>query len=161
MNALIPALIAVLLAEIGGPAARLAAQRPNLVAFVIALLVFASAGIGWSFAAIMKPEARLLMLGVLLLLAGLGQIRAGKPPRDSGFGRALALSRSSAAGIAFGFAAGLGEPLTPALGALAGFALAAGAVALGLAVPAVARRSAGGVLAATGAGAMLHALQLI
>ncbi len=161
MNGLIPALLIVLLAEIGGPVAQLARVRTNIIAFAIALMVFAAAGIGWRFAEMMVPEARLLMLGVLMILSGTSQIWQGKPARTTAFGTTLALSRASAPALAFGLAAWLGEPVTPALGALAAVALAGGAVALDVPVPPLARRVAGGILILIGAFAALRALQLL
>jgi hypothetical protein len=161
VNGLIPALLCVLLAEIGAPLGALATRRGNLVAFGIAALVFAAAGIGWQFSTMMASDARTLMLGVLMVFAAGGQFWAGKPPKDNLFGSIMAITRSPAPGLAFGFAAYLGEPVTPALGALFAVGVAAGAAALGVAVPTTARRAAGGVLLVTGLAAALRAFHLL
>lgn len=161
MNSLIPALLAVLLAEIGAPLGALAVGRGNVIAFAIALLVFAAAGVGWQFSTMMAADARTLMLGVLMIFAAGGQFWAGKPPKDNHLGTLLAITRSPAPGLAFGFAAWSGEPVTPAVGALFAVALAAGAAMLQIAVPPIARRIAGGVLLLAGLFLALGALKLI
>jgi hypothetical protein len=161
VNGLIPALILVLLAEIGAPLGALAAKRGQMIAFGIALLVFAAAGIGWQFSTMMAENARMLMLGVLIVFAASGQLWIGKPARDTRFGTILALSRSPAPGLAFGLAAFFAEPATPAIGALFAVALAGGAAALGLRVPPLARRTAGGVLLLAGAFVALRAFALV
>ncbi len=161
MNGLIPALLIVLLAEIGAPLGALSTKRANIIPFAIALLVFAAAGVGWQFSGMMAADARTLMLGVLIVFAASGQIWAGKPPKDTPFGTLLTISRSPAPGLAFGFAAWIGEPVTPALGALFAVALAAGAAALQMPVPPVMRRIAGGILLVIGLLLALTALKLI
>lgn len=161
MNALIPALLIVLLAEAGAPLAALAARRANMIAFGIALLVFAAAGVGWQFSTMMAADARTLMLGVLIVFAASGQIWAGKPPKDTRLGTLIAISRSAAPGLAFGFAAWSGEPVTPAIGALFAVAIAAGAAALNVPVPPMARRITGAILLLTGVILALGPLRLI
>jgi hypothetical protein len=161
VNALIPALLIVLIAEIGAPLGALAAKRVNIVAFGIALLVFAAAAIGWHFSTMMAADARTLMLGVLIVFASSGQLWIGKAPRETLLGTALAISRSPAPGLAFGFAAFFGEPVTPALGALFAVAAAAGLAVLGVVVPPLARRIAGGILLVTGILLALRAFSLI
>lgn len=161
MNALVPALLIVLLAEIGAQLGALAARRANIVAFGIALLVFAGAAIGWQFSTIMAENARTLMLGVLIAFAASGQLWVGKPAADTFLGTALAIFRSPAPGLAFGMAALFGEPVTPAIGALFAVAIAAGVAAFGLAVPPLARRIAGGILLVTGVFLAFRAFSLI
>jgi hypothetical protein len=161
VNGLIPALIVVLLAEIGAPLGTLAIRRGNLVAFGMAALVFAAAGIGWQFSAMMAGDARALMLGVLVVFAASGQIWAGKPATDTLFGSILAITRSPAPGLAFGFAAYLGEPVTPALGALVAVAIAAGLAAIHVAVPPGIRQASGGILLLVGLYLALDALRFI
>jgi hypothetical protein len=161
VNGLIPALVLVLLAEIGAPLGALAIRRGQMIAFGIAALVFAAAGIGWQFSTMLAENARMLMLGVLLIFAASGQLWIGQPPRETTIGTILAISRSPAPGLAFGLAAFFAEPATPAIGALFAVALAGGAAALGLRVPPWARRAAGGILILTGAILALRALALV
>jgi len=161
VNALIPALLIVLLAEVGGPLSALAVRRANTTAFAIAALVFAAAGIGWQFSAMMAAEARTLMLGVLMIFAASGQLWAGKPAPETLLGTVLAISRSPAPGLAFGLAALFGEPFTPALGALFAVAIAAGFAALGVIVPMAIRRAAAGILLMAGLFLALRAFSLI
>ncbi len=142
--------MAVLLAEIGGPLGHVARTRPYACVFVMTLLVTIAAGVGVSLAEAMVPAARQLMLGILLVLAATSQIWTGKPPKPTLPGTALALSRSSAPALVFGFAAWLGEPFTPALAVIGGAGLAAGAAVLGVDVPPVMRRIAGALLGAAG-----------
>lgn len=151
----------VLLAEIGAPIGVLAIKRGNLIAFAIALLVFAAAGIGWQFSTMMAENARTLMLGVLIIFAASGQLWSGKAPADTMWGTVIAISRSPAPGLAFGLAAFFGEPATPAIGALIAVALAAGAVALGWEAPKIVRRIAGGVLLLAGLFLALRAFALL
>jgi len=161
VNALIPALLIVLLAEVGGPLSALAARRPNIAAFAIAVLVFAAAGIGWQFSAMMAAGARTLMLGVLMVFAASGQLWVGKPVPDTLLSAVFAISRSPAPGLAFGFAALFGEPVTPALGALFAVAVAAGLSALGVGISMAIRRFAAGLLLTAGLFLAFRAFSLI
>ncbi len=148
----------VVLAEMGGVMGFAARAHGPLVAFGMTLLICAAAGAGWSLAPAMTLAARALMLGVLMIFAGINQLGARRAPQSSVFGTLLALSRASAPPLAFGFAAWLGEPFTPVLGTIAAVVLTAGAAALDVAVPRWARRGAGAILLITGLAMALRAL---
>ena len=166
MNAFIPALIAVLLAEFGGRATLFARlPRLALAATVLGIAVGIAAFGGISLAPTMPIRARSLLLGVALILTGFGQF--GKAPSGDPPGTLIAtllfVWRSSAPFLAFAFSIWSGAPVGAAAGALAGVA---GAVALGV-VPLSAqnilwvRRASGAALAITGIYAALWALRLI
>jgi hypothetical protein len=161
VNALIPALLAVVLAEIGGPLASLARDRPNIVGFVAALLVCGAAAIGASFVDIMIVDARTLMLGVVLMIAATGQFERAKPRKTTAIATGLTLWRSPAPFLAFALAAWSNSPVSVALGGLFGMGAVTAAAIIGVPVPRSARIGAGGVLLAVGAFAALSGLHLL
>ncbi len=161
MNALIPALLIVVLAEIGGPLAALAPLRPNTIAFVMALLIAAAAAIGATFTEIMTIEARTLMIGVVLILAGTGQLERAKPRKLSVIASGLTVWRSPAAFLTFALAAWSGAPLSAAVGAIIGAGAAIAAALGGVRVPRVVRILASGVLMMIGSIAALRGLRLV
>jgi hypothetical protein len=166
VNTFIPALIAVLLAEIGGRST-LFARLPklSLAATLLGLSVGIAAFAGFSLASTMNAQARALMLGVALILTGFGQFGkapAGDPPATF-IGTFLFVWRSGAPFLAFAFAIWKSAPIGAAAGALVGIV---GAVALG-AVPMAPvpwvwiRRSAGVTMTVIGIYAALWALRVI
>lgn len=166
MNAFIPTLIAVLLAEYGGRAT-LFARLPNLslAATLLGLAVGIAAFGGISLAPTMNAHARALMLGIALILTGFGQF--GKAPSSvppvTVAGTLLFVWRSSAPFLAFAFSIWKGAPVGAAAGALAGIAgaVALGAVPLSPRTTLLVRRLSGATITVIGIYAALWALRLI
>lgn len=141
MNALIPAFLAVLLAEAGR------ARRDPRDLFLIALTTMAAVALALFAAPYLPPRTRALLIGVSLLVAALDQ--ATLPPK-----RLIAL-RSAAPGLAFALALWGGVAWTVGIGAFAG------AVAAAFAPPLPwLRRSAAALLALAGTFALLGGLHL-
>ena len=169
MNAFIPAFVAVLLAEIGARSGALArSDRTLLLAGCAGLLIGGAAVAGLLVAPIMSPHARLLMLGLALILSAAGQFgRARAPAAAPGALRSLLLLwGASATLLAFALAAWLAAPVSAAAGALAGLASAViGGAALSAGVSsahlALIRRIAGGTLLLVGGFCMLQGLRLV
>ncbi len=161
MNALIPALLVVLLSEVGGQLGTLALRQPNIVAFAITGLVAAAVGAGWQLSGAMVPDARMLMLGVLVLFAAYGQLLRTGRAGENLWGVLLAVSRSPTPGVAFGFAACSGQPVASAIGALFAVGIACALGAAGLTIPLLVRRIAGGILLVIGLFLPLRAFSLI
>lgn len=143
-----PAMLAVLFAEIGGAMARAQPRRIALIAWVVLAVAAAIGG------AIVTPRLtlppRTLLCGLALVFAAMSQ-----------FGRAtaqhpiLAAIRAPSPFLIFALAARLGAPLTLA-GSAAGLALA-------MFAPPIphARRIAGALLGLAGAFAALSALRIL
>lgn len=166
MNAFIPALIAVLLAEYGGRASQFARlPRLSLAATLLGLAVGAAAFAGVSLAPTMNANARALMLGIALILTGFGQFgkaSTGDPPATF-IGTFLFVWRSGAPFLAFAFSIWKSAPVGAAAGALAGIvgAVALSALAISPAHVIWLRRTAGALMAVIGVYAALWALRLI
>jgi hypothetical protein len=165
VNAFIPALIAVFLAECGGRAA-LFLVMPKLVlaALLLGLSIGVSAFAGITLAPTMNVHARALLLGIALILTGcaqFGKAPSGAPPA-SVIGTLLFVWRSSAPFLAFAFAIWKSGAVGASAGSLAGLA---GAVAFGV-VPLSSvqivwvRRASGATLGVVGIYATLWALRL-
>jgi hypothetical protein len=166
VNAFIPALIAVLLAEYGGRSAQFARlPRLSLAATLLGLAVGVSAFAGISLAPTMNAHARALMVGFALVLTGFGQFGkapAGDPP-STFIGTFLFVWRSGAPFLAFAFSIWKSAPVGAAAGALAGIvgAVALGAMPIAPAHAVWLRRAAGATMTVTGVYAALWALRLI
>ncbi len=166
MNAFIPTLIAVLLAEFGGRATQFARlPRLSLAATLLGLSVGISAFAGVSLAPIMSAHARALMLGMALILTGFGQFGktpVGDPP-SSFTGTFLFVWRSGAPFLAFAFSIWKSAPVGAAAGALAGIVASVilGAMPMSPAFMTWLRRLAGATIMAIGLYAALWALRLI
>ncbi len=90
MNGLVPALLAVLLAEFGPRALSYAASpRREMLGWVAAALVFGAGASGILVAPSMTIWAETLLLGIALVFAGIGQLGRVRPV--SGFRGNLAL----------------------------------------------------------------------
>ena len=104
MNAFIPTLIAVLLAEFGGRSTQFTRlPRLSLAATLLGLSVGIAAFAGFSLAPTMNAHARALMLGVALVLMCCGQFGKailGDPPASFA-GTLLFVWRSGAPFLAF------------------------------------------------------------
>ena len=80
MNGLIPALVAVLLAELGERAVFLStARQRGLLAAIVALALIAAATDGSVVAMELNQRGATMMTGIALLLAATGQVRRPKP----------------------------------------------------------------------------------
>lgn len=123
MNGLVPALIAVLLAEIGPRALQLSTTtRPNLMAAIVAALIAAAAVGGTLVAPMLTEWADALMIGIALVLAAVAQVQRVKPA--PGIVRQLwTFWSGGTALLAFAFAARFGA-VTTGLGALGGLGAA-------------------------------------
>ncbi|RJT22415.1 hypothetical protein D5I55_11165 [Chakrabartia godavariana] len=186
MEALLPALVACLLAEVAGRVqltteAYAPQQRALTLGAALALSTAISLAIGAAGGAFMARmvtyEARTLLLGLALILTG-GTLlirakadRLAEPLAESLRGAPLWRYLATQLGdnsqfIVFAFAARGNAPVLAALGGLAGVMLA-GALPLMLdgdfrRLPlALMRRIAGGLLLAAGLVSALHALELI
>ena len=142
MDALIPALLAVLLSETGGKTQALALGyglatrvREGVTAlFVSSLLSYTVAAVGGYFIGQMLPaEARSLMLGVALLAAGLPMVTKPKPapvlpigggPFKSIFAFGRAQFGDGAQFLVFALAMRSDSPAFGAIGGLAGVMVA-------------------------------------
>jgi hypothetical protein len=166
VNAFIPTLIAVLLAEYGGRAIQFPRlPKLALAATLLGIAVGVVAFAGFALAPTMPANARALMLGVALILTGFGQFGrapAGDPP-VSFAGTFLFVWRSGAPFLAFAFSVWKSAPVGAAAGALAGIvaAVALGAVPLSPANLIWVRRAAGATITVIGIYAALWALRLI
>lgn len=165
MSSLVPALVAVLLAETGGRARALARMpRMGLADLVMVFAVSAAAVGGVAVAPIMNANARALMIGLALALAAAGQLRNSaveSQPLTPTAAVALPL-RTNAPFLAFAFAIWRGEAAGAAIGTLAGMAAAA---LLSSLLPdrwmRAGRLAAMAALALTGIVTMLGALRLV
>jgi hypothetical protein len=166
VNAFIPTLIAVLLAEVGGRMTLFARlSRLSLAATLLGLAVGTAAFAGISLAPTMNANARALMLGIALILTGFGQFGkapTGDPPATP-IGTLLFVWRSGAPFLAFAFSIWKSAPVGAVAGALAGIVGAVAVAALPLTAVQIVwlRRSAGSILIVTGVYAALWALHLI
>ncbi len=182
MEALLPALVACLLAEMAGRVAvtteSYAVTRPAwgllaalLISTTLSLAIGAIGG-AW-MARLVTYEARTLLLGLALILTGgtlLIRPKAdplSEPPKGAPLWRYLATQLGdNSQFIVFAFAARGNAPVLAALGGLAGV-IAAGCLPLLLdkgfrRLPLLTlRRASGGLLLLTGLWSALHALQLI
>ncbi|MFM9978405.1 MAG: hypothetical protein ACKVOP_10240 [Sphingomonadaceae bacterium] len=162
MNALIPALVAVLLAELGGRATALGrTSHPLLIAAIAGAAVAAAAVGGALIAPTMTPWAGLLLLALALIFGGANQFAASRPsPVAPGIAASLlAIWRSSAPFMAFAFSAWLAAPIGSAIGAMAGLGIAACSAPL-MRFASI-RRAMGGVLILAGLIVGLMALRLV
>jgi putative Ca2+/H+ antiporter (TMEM165/GDT1 family) len=146
LDALVPALVAALLAGVGDRAPRLAAllaargSFSSVVAGLILghILAIAIAVAGAAMIApLMAPNARSLLLAIALVLAGLGGLwqRAVAPPTGNAFVVAATgsfVGIDGTAFLAFALAVGRSSPILAGVGALAGaLVLAIGAACAG------------------------------
>ena len=184
MDALLPAFVAALAAEMGDRtqvlalllAARFGARPAVLGGIALAAAVHALiAGYGGALVApLLTPEARALLLALALLAAGIGAWLPQRAPALADGGRWGALPTSFATFfllelgdkpqlLTAAVAARAGAPLLAATGAAAGVTVAAGlAIALGAALPRRAlRRVVGTILPLVGLGVAIAALRLI
>ena len=163
MNSFIPALIAVLLAELGGRAIAYA-RMPRLShgdRFLVALVAMAVAG-GVVIAPTMTDRARALLLGLALVIAASGQVRNTSADMPTGWWAVLRfVMRGNVAFLAFAFAIWRSDPLGSAAGALLGLV---GACVISAMIPAATLKPVRiGALAALAAGGiymLLWALRL-
>ena len=180
MDALVPALVAALLAGIGDRAPRLAAllaERGALAAVLSGVILGHLLAIGLAIAGaamiapLMAPNARSLLLAIALVLGGLGGLWR-RPVDDGGGNVLLAAAVGSFVGIdgtaflAFALAVKGSVPLLAGAGALVGaLALAIGAALAGREwqrLPlTLLGRLGGGLLLVTGIVVALGALRLI
>lgn len=163
MNALVPAFVAVLLAEIGGPLILLGRQNRTAAAFAMVVMIMFAVAAGWTIAAVLDGNARTLLLGLALLFAGSGRSaqpksRAEMPTVMAG---ALILYRSPAPFLAFGFAACLNAPFSAAVGAMAGVAMSVLIGSIQPTIPRAFRVGAGVMLLLAGIFAGLNGLRLV
>ena len=163
MNALIPMLVAVLLAETGPRGAQFAALPRRTAAIVImALAIGAAATGGLLVAPDMSPRARVLLVAIALVFAGAGQFARVRPARPGTLGTVLMVARTGVPLLAFALACWQAESAGVVAGGLFGFI---GAVVLSGQLPpryaGVASRSGAGVLITTGVIVALSALRLI
>ncbi len=166
MTVFIPALIAVLLAELGGRATMfLRLPRLPLAAIVLGLAVGIAAVAGAGMAPAMTANARALLLGLALILTGSGQFGAAPAGGVPATTRATLLFvwRSGAPFLAFAFSIWKAAAIGAAAGALAGVvgAVALGALSWGPVVLVRIRRAAGSALIVTGFYLILWALRLV
>ncbi|MDB5715238.1 MAG: hypothetical protein JWO15_2635 [Sphingomonadales bacterium] len=162
MNALIPAFVAVLLAEIGGPLTIFArARRTSAALAMLGLLIIAVVG-GWAIAAILDIHARTLLLGLALLFAGsaqFGQRAVTAEPTIIASG--MMLYRSPAPFLAFAFTAWISAPFSTVTGAIAGVGAAVFVGSAGAVIPRAVRMGAGMLLCLAGLIAGLNGLRLV
>jgi Ca2+/H+ antiporter, TMEM165/GDT1 family len=162
VNALIPALVAVLLAELGGRVSTLGeAQRPLGLAAIAGAAIAAAAVGGSLLAPSMTPWARLLLLALALIFGGVNQFAKHKTLPDArGLGPSILLVwRSSAPFSAFAFSAWLAAPIGSAAGAILGLGIAVASAPLArLTRP---RQAMGSLLILGGLISALMALRLV
>ncbi|AYJ86234.1 hypothetical protein D3Y57_09995 [Sphingomonas paeninsulae] len=163
MNALIPVFVAVLLAEIGGPLAIFGRERRNSAALAMIVLIVVAVIGGWSIAALLIGPARLLMLGLALLFAGVAQFgrRAVVTGTPTILASAMTLYRSPAPFLAFAFAAWMTAPISAGTGAMIGVGVAAAVGSLGFTVRRGLCIGAGIILCIAGLFAVLSGLRLV
>ena len=143
MNAFIPALLVVLIAETGGKTQALAhgygmvRQMPRGLSalFTTSLIAYAVAAVaGMLIGQILPMEARNLMFGVALLAAGLPMVTKAKPSQPPPIGGSAARSLfafartqmgDAAQFLVFALAVQGGSPTLAIMGALAGIMMAA------------------------------------
>ena len=119
MNGIIPALLAVLFAELGERSAMFANVRARAsFAGILGILIAVAAAGGAMVAPEMNERAETLMVAIALLFAGIGQFR--RPKAVDRFDRVLfTFWGGGTLLIAFAFGAKFG-PLTAALGTILG-----------------------------------------
>lgn len=186
MEALLPAFISVLLAECDGKVQRntdaLALHfhrvRPILLALIASTLIsLVLAGIGGAIVApLITYQARTLLLGLALLIAGGSMVLGGKPIANPNGIRAFPVSLwrygvaqfgDNSQFIVFAFAARSDQPLLACIGGLSAILVAAAPPlmlpgAWRTAVPVtLVRRMAAGILVVAGLWSALSALRLI
>jgi hypothetical protein len=163
VNALIPAFVAVLLAEIGGPLTIFArARRTSAALAMLALLIIAVVG-GWAVASIMDVNARTLLLGLALLFAGSGRFGKGDAVADRPtiIASGMMLYRSPVPFLAFAFTAWMSAPFSTFAGAIAGVGVAVLPGSVGAIIPRAVRIGAGTLLCLAGLIAGLSGLRLL
>jgi hypothetical protein len=163
VNALIPALVAVLLSELGGPLLILGRERRTGTALALASLVALAVVGGSATAALLAPHARTLLLGLALMIAagsqwGNRKFPGGKPTMIAS---AMTLYRSPTPFLAFALTAWTNAPLTAFAGVMAGLGIIAGVASLGVAIPRAARIGAGAIMGLAGIFAALSGLRLL
>ncbi len=124
MNGFVPALVAVMLAEMGPRALLYAdARRQEIALWLIAALVFMAAAAGVVAAPLLNVDASALMIAIALAFAATGQLQRVAPA--SGAVRTLAAFwRGGVLILVFTLAARFG-PFAASFGALAGMLAAA------------------------------------
>jgi hypothetical protein len=124
MNGFVPAIVAVMLAEMG-PRALLyaAARRQEIILWVIALLVFVAGGAGVLSALTINARASALMIAIALLFAAVGQLQR-VPPATGAIRTLAAFWRGGVLILVFALATRFG-PFAASFGGLAGMAAAA------------------------------------
>jgi len=124
MNGFVPAIVAVMLAEMGPRALLYAsARRQEIVLWFIAALVFIAGAAGVLSGRTMNPWATALMIAIALLFASVGQLQRVAPA--TGAIRTLAAFwRGGVLILVFALATRFG-PFAASFGALAGMAAAA------------------------------------
>lgn len=164
MTVLIPAMLAVLLAEFGRNSGYGAFRFQMTATTALGIAVGVSAAAGLAVAPMMTAHARALLLALALFLTGAGQFGrlTVTPSRVSRFDELRLVWRSGAPFLAFAFAAWKAAPVGAAAGALLGIAasVALGTRSSGRMLTA-ARRSAGTILIVIAVYAATWALRLI
>jgi hypothetical protein len=124
MNGIVPAIVAVMLAEMGPRALLYAeARRQETALWFIAALVFAAGAAGVFVAKTMNPWASALMIAIALTFAAVGQLQRVAPA--TGTVRTVAMFwRGGVLLLIFALATRFG-PFAASFGALAGMAAAA------------------------------------
>lgn len=124
MNGFIPALLAVMLAEVGPRALLYAdARRQESILWVIAALVFAVGAAGYFAGRTMTEWADALMIAIALVFAAVGQMQKLRPAKGL-VPTVAAFWRGGTLILVFALAARFG-PLAASFGGLAGLAGAA------------------------------------
>lgn len=163
MNLLIPAAIAVFLAEWGGNFARGISARYLFGLFIATLLIAASALAGDALAGIMVDLARQMLLGISLLFASFGQLvfkRGIELQQPTPLQTALSAWRSSTPMLVMAISSAYSAPVAAAMGGVVGIAVSA--ILAGIARPGPAmRRSAGILLLIGGVWTLINVLRTI
>lgn len=149
---LIPALLIVLLGELGGAVAR--GRHDLLVVISAAAVIAITATAGTLLAPILTPPARTLLVGVTLVFASVGQLRtriADIPP-------ALAIWSSSVPFSLFALSLYAASPYAAAVGGVLGLAAA---IAIGGRSAIRLRRAAAALLGVAGLIVSLLGLRLL
>ncbi|WP_293882510.1 hypothetical protein [Sphingomonas sp.] len=163
MNALIPAFVAVLLAEIGGGLIIFGRERRLVAAFIMLLLIVLAVITGSMIGALLIVPARTLMLGLALVFAATAQFGRGRSGGDTStlLASALTLYRSPSPFLAFAFTAWMGAPIGAGAGSMAALVVAAGIGTVAPSMPRGARVGAGTILGLAGIFAMLSGLRVL
>lgn len=163
VNALIPALVAVLLAETGGPLTIFGRERRMTAALAMLLLLFVAGVGGWTVAAMLNTDARMLVLGLALLFAGISQFsqRVALVEKPGIVAGGMTLYRSPTPFLAFAFAAWMSAPLSAIAGAVAGVGVAVLVGTVSPTIPRAVRIGGGFVLFLAGIIAVLNGLRLV